>query len=982
VARAGVYPRGIEADVGAERLQRFFVDADTEHCRVKKRLRERVVCAPQSLIGDAPFSRLDLISCRNLLIYLEPQVQQRIIALFHFALREGGYLLLGPSESAGRQGALFETVSKQWRLFRRLGEARREVLYFPPAMLPGHRPEPPEAAIDDSRARRRLGAAAQQLLLDEYGPAAVLLSRQLEILYLFGPTADYLQLPPGQPTLYLLDMLEEPLRTRVRAACHRALQDQRTVVVSDGRPNPGGTDPGGTTRRVEIRVRALQEPTPLSGLLLISFADLDAAPVPPAAEARAEPAAADEDQPALRQLERELEATREDLQSSVEELKASNEETMSMNEELQSANEELETSKEELQSLNEELITLNAQLREKVRELEHSNNDINNLLASTDIATVFLDTRMRIKRFTPACARLLSLRGTDLGRPLSDLALRVRDPKLHSDAERVLERLTPLEVEVDGADGSRYLRRVQPYRTQDNRIQGVVITFVDITERSRAVAAVRDSEERFRMLFERSPMCLMEQDWSGVLQCLRALCGADADSDLRTWVRAHAEQAVFCRGRVRINAINHAALALLGAGSAEQVVAASQRFLPLLPADQLLGLLDALLQGRGGVQEFQVERLDGGHIPVLLHAVPARGSEHALERVLVALIDISQRKVIEQQLAEREQRLSAILNTVADGVIGVDREGVIGELNATAQRLFGVSAAEAVGQPLTRFLRPGPPIGDNGRGIMEQLRTQGDGPPRTQLCEGVHANGDLFPAEMVGAEIDHVGLYVLLVRDISRRRELERQIIEISTREQERIGQEIHDGLGQQLTAVTLLASALAARLEKGERPEAAQARQLADQLAHALTDSRGITQGLAPVGVAPERLRDALVNLADQVQRATGITCRLEADEQTPISDPVLSAHLYRIAQEATNNAARHGKPTRIEIRLHVQDATLCLDVEDDGQWREAPQDGPGGLGLHIMGYRAGIVGGTLTVSPQPEGGTLMCCRIPLRTR
>ena len=346
----------------------------------------------------------------------------------------------------------------------------------------------------------------------------------------------------------------------------------------------------------------------------------------------------------------------------------------------------------------------------------------------------------------------------------------------------------------------------------------------------------------------------------------------------------------------------------------------------------------------------------------------------------MAVIDISARKQMERLLAEREQRLSAILNTVVDGIVGVDRSGTIGEFNAAAERLFDCPADEAIGQPLANFLQAGPARGDS-RDITQQLTQHTTEPPRTRLCEGMRSDGALFPAEMVGAEIDHMGLYVLLVRDISQRRELERQIIDTSTREQERIGQDIHDGLGQQLTAVTLLAKTLAKKLEKTQRPEAAQARQLAQQIEQTLRDSRGITQGLAPVGVAPERLIDALATLAEEVQRASGVHCELISPDEATVTDPLMTAHLYRIAQEAISNAARHGKPTRIDIRLEQRDRTIRLTVKDDGQWDDSAKSDHRGLGLHIMGYRAGILGGKLSVSPQPDGGTLMLCEIPLRS-
>ncbi|MGB5834837.1 MAG: CheR family methyltransferase [Thiohalocapsa sp.] len=976
-ARAGRYPKAIAADVSAARLQRFFVDDDIGHYRVNKQLRESVVFAPQNLIGDAPFSRLDLICCRNLLIYLEQPVQRKVIALFHFSLRPGGYLLLGTSESVGQQSDLFDTISKKWRLFQRIGRPRRETLSLPQAALPvGLALSPPSADGILGTQRPDLGALAGRLLLEDYGPAAVLVNRRYEILYFFGPAVDYLELPAGRPTLYLLDMLRQGLRTRVRAACHRAARDQRLIRIDDARVNRDGNQV-----RVQIRVRPLYEPPAMDGLILVSFTDIERPSTDgPNGESQ-------EDDGALtQQLERELKATREDLQSSIEELesaneelKASNEEAMSTNEELQSANEELETSKEELQSLNEELTTVNCQLEEKVQELERSNNDITNLFASTEIATVFLDTKMRIVRFTPVSAKLLNLRTADAGRPLADLAPNFKDASLMPDSQLVLERLVPIEKEIKADNETHYLRRIQPYRTHDNRIEGVVISFIDITLGWQADATIRASEQRYRMLFERSPMCLMEQDWSDVKLRLASLCNDDS-ADLADWAGANPAQVTACREQVRLNAINRSTLVLLGAESTEQIEIASQRCLPLTPTGAFIALLQDLLRGHSSVQEFDVHTLDGKSIPVLAHVVPAFGHNFDLARVLIAIIDISQRKVMEQRLADREQRLSAILNTVADGIVGVDASGTIGEFNAAAERLFACSAPDATGRNLSAFLRPGP-AQDAASDLMQLLRTPGDQPIRARLCEGARADGTLFPAEMVGAEVDHLGLYVLLVRDISERRELERQIIETSTREQQRIGQEIHDGLGQQLTAVTMLAATLAGKLEKAGSSEATEARALAQQIDRALGDSRRITQGLAPVGVAPEALVDAIDALADQVQRASGVQCELIRTGKAPVTDPVVTAHLYRIAQEAINNAARHGKPSRIEVRLEQQDGMIQLSVSDDGEWQKSPKSRPGGLGLHIMGYRAGILGGKLKVSPQQGGGTLLQCEIPVPT-
>ena len=309
---------------------------------MSNQLREAVTFAPQNLISDAPFSKLDLISCRNLLIYLEPQIQQKVIALFHFALKEGGHLLLGPSESVGQHAGLFETVSKKWRLFRRVGAMRRDIVEFP--IVPAAKgsgllaPAPGQSAAPAKSA----AALTQRLLLEDYAPAAVLVNRKNEILYFFGPTMNFLEIPTGEPSRDLIAMAREGLRTNLRAACHKALRDHVSVAIGDATvKRNGGFVP------VEVRVRSVRAPNTAEELLLVTFADRGAKAQAPAGVAL--PREAMDESSVVQHLELELRASREDLQSTIEELessneelKASNEEVMSMNEELQSANEELE----------------------------------------------------------------------------------------------------------------------------------------------------------------------------------------------------------------------------------------------------------------------------------------------------------------------------------------------------------------------------------------------------------------------------------------------------------------------------------------------------------------------------------------------------------------------------------------------------------------------------------------------------------------
>ena len=488
-ARSGVYPSAAVEAIPPALLERYFTKLDGS-CEVKKELRASVVFAPQNLLRDPPFSRMDLITCRNFLIYLKPEAQGRTLRLFHFALREQAHLLLGSSESVGRLDDLFDIVSKKWRIYRRIGPTRHDIIDFPvhyaadsaaraQAKAAGTAPQPPAGIAD----------LARRALLQRYAPASVLIDRRGRALYFHGQTGPYLEPPPGEPTRDLVAMAREGLRAQLRGAVRQAAAEGQEVVFHARLRRDGAA------RAVVVTVCPVNAPDGAEGLLLVSFAEQAE---PPPADRVAD--AGGEDGRSLRAVEEELRATRAELSSTIEqmeganeELKASNEEITSMNEELQSTNEELDTSREELQSYNEELHTINNQLQHKVRELEDATNDLNNLLSGTEIATIFLDSTLRIKWFSETSVELLDLLSADIGRPLSTFALKVADENLLRDAQAVLERLLPIEAEVRSAAGRWYLRRLLPYRTQDHGVDGVVLTFIDITERRAAAEAVNEA---------------------------------------------------------------------------------------------------------------------------------------------------------------------------------------------------------------------------------------------------------------------------------------------------------------------------------------------------------------------------------------------------------------------------------------------------------------------------------------------------------
>jgi two-component system, chemotaxis family, CheB/CheR fusion protein len=490
-AREGVYPESIKAEVSPKRLARFFTKEDHGY-RVSPDMRAAVVFTEQDLLADPPFSRLDMVSCRNLLIYLQPEAQGKVISLFHFALREGGILLLGGSETIGEGDQRFDVVSKPARIYRHVAPGRPGEGGF--SLLAGEGVRTPMRVAAGRTASRQAALAdlCRRAVLENYAPAAVLINREHECLYSLGPTDRYLQVAPGYPTNDLLAMVRERTRIKLRSAIQRASQENERVVVAGGKR--GGNGPSDSFSIAVQPVRTEGEV-----LLLVCFLDKQQQ------EQATERPTAPGDRPRVRALEQELEVTTRELEDAIrsleisgDEQRAVNEELLSVNEEYQSTNEELLTSKEELQSLNEELTALNSQLQEALEQQRSTSNDLQNVLYSTNIATLFLDTRLNIRFFTPATKSLFNIISSDIGRPLSDLSSQAFDSAIITDAELVLRNLVPVEKEVQVLDGW-YNRRILPYRTHDGGVEGVVITFADVTERKRAARALEAAKQDAEM---------------------------------------------------------------------------------------------------------------------------------------------------------------------------------------------------------------------------------------------------------------------------------------------------------------------------------------------------------------------------------------------------------------------------------------------------------------------------------------------------
>lgn len=488
-ARQGFYPESITSSVSPERLKRFFVKEDHGY-RVKKEIREMVIFASQNIIMDPPFTKLDILSCRNLLIYLTPEVQKKLIPLFHYSLGLGGILFLGSAETIGSFTDLFEPLDGQSRLFvRKESSLRTDRVEFPSSFSA-------VPAIDmpirlESKPTASLQTLADQLVLQCYAPPAVLANDKGDILYISGRTGKYLEPAAGKANWNIFVMIRDGLRYELTNAFQKATRQKERIVVHGLK-----VEVNGGTQCVDISVQKLDAVGPLQGLVMIVFTDVSLAPnaAEPKPKSHAHSTRLDELEQELLQVRAESRTSRDAMQTSQEELRSVNEELQSTNEELQSTNEELMTSKEEMQSMNEELQSLNTELQIKLDELSQNGNDMKNLLDSTQVATLFLDKKLNVRRFTPRVTEIIKLIGGDIGRPITDLTSALRYPELAEDAKKVLETLVHVEKSIGTQDDRWFSVRIMPYHTLDDRIDGVVITFSNITDSKTLEAKLREQQ--------------------------------------------------------------------------------------------------------------------------------------------------------------------------------------------------------------------------------------------------------------------------------------------------------------------------------------------------------------------------------------------------------------------------------------------------------------------------------------------------------
>lgn len=623
LARMGVYPKNIEADVSQQRLERFFTKKGTAY-QINKQLRETVVFAAQNVLTDPPFSKLDLISCRNLLIYLEPQAQKRVIELFSFALNPGGYLFLGKADSISGQEELFETVARRWHLYRRSSAPA------PAAAGPGTIRQKAAAreegkSLPEDVDLAHLTELHQRVLLGHFAAATVLITPQGQIVHFFGPTHKYLKHPTGQANLNLLAMAWERLAAGLRGAIQKAAQEHQTVIL-EGVEYEG--DVGTSTATVTVTPIVSRKMR--SELLAVIFEETRTpAPGVPSLGALTRDA---QDTSALARLEYELRTAREEHLAAIEELetvnadlRVTNEEALSVNEELQSTNEELETSKEELQSINEEMNTVNSQLAETIEEVTVANNDLANLLNSSDLATIFVDRELKIKRFSPPAAELINLLPSDVGRPITHIAHNLVEVDIPAACTRVMANLAVIENEVLSRDGKWFLMRVLPYRTLDDRIEGAVVRFANVTRLKQAELEIETAR------------VFAESTVSSVRQALVVL-----DADLRV---VSANPSFYRLFKTNPYDVEGRPIHDLGKGQWD--------------VSGLRPLLEEIIPRNRQFEDFEVEQdLDGsGRHVLVLDARRIDQPGNLPHLILLAIEDITNRRRAEEKIAKLNQDL-------------------------------------------------------------------------------------------------------------------------------------------------------------------------------------------------------------------------------------------------------------------------------------------------------------------------------------
>jgi two-component system, chemotaxis family, CheB/CheR fusion protein len=963
-ARAGTYPQSIERDVSPERLQRFFAK-DDHGWRIRRDLRDMCVFAKHDLTNDPPFSSMDVVSCRNLMIYLGPELQDRVIALLHYALKDPGFLVLGNSETV-RTFTGFAAMDGKSRIYARTPVAKRLTFDFATPTFLGEsaRPPPSPARAPDRPAGKRpslsdLDAEADRLVLAEFAPPGVIVTSDLAIVQCRGQTGPFLELAPGAASLDLLRMAREELRLPLRR-----LIDQARTAHSPARET-GFTVVGGDRRRtVTLEVIPFTVHSADQRFFLVLFQDVtqkesadvirggaegqETDPVP-------EGALANE----LASTRRYLESVIEQSDATHEELKAANEEIVSSNEELRSTNEELQSAKEELQATNDELRTINDELGQRNVEATRLSDDLTNVLSSAEIPILIVGRDSRLRRFTPAAGKVFDLLASDVDRPLSEARrLGAVAPGLMGLIAEVLEHLRPAECTLQDAAGRWVQLAVRPYVTIDGRIDGTVVAARDIDAETKATEGLVAARKYAENIVEtvREGLVVLDRD-------LRVRSANPA------FQRAVARPLKDIEGR-RLDELER----------------------PELATPALRKVLADLGDG-ATIEGFRMEHADGpaGLRVFLLNAHHIEGTE----LFLVAIEDVTEAERARSQRAEIGFRDA--LTGASEGILMVDPAGRIVFANLAAAGLFGYDCEE-----LTNLSVDGL-VPDRLREIHSRHRVDYLAAPLPrpmgpdQEPVGRRKDGTQFPIEVSLSRMPREGGSVVLafVTDITKRREAEKKIqayqerlqnmafdaAVTEERERRRLAIELHDGIGQDLALAKIKLTPFRNELGGDSRPAINGAIDLLDK---AINDSRTLVFELSPPVLYDIGLKAALAWLAEDVEKRHGVHVEVTDDGLDKPLDDAAKAILFRAVRELVLNVLKHARAPQAKVSLRRRDDHFQIDVEDGGVGfdPDAPRDrpSPGGFGLLSVREQITRLGGTLKVESAPQAGTRVSVAVPLQ--
>ena len=1013
--RDALYSEMIEAEISPERLERFF-RRDSGGYRVTKELRDIVVFATHNLLRDPPFSKQDLIVCRNVLIYLQRDVQEEVIDVFHYALRPGGRLLLGTAEILDRSD-LFTIESKAAHLYRRR-DGHRGSLRFP-VVAPSAFGRFPPLELQTQRSAPGDGyGAMHQKMLERYAPPSILVGSDHAVIHLSNSVGRFLQHPGGEPTNNLFKLVREEFRLELRTALHSVRERHVTW-----RSRPIVTRIDGVERLVILRVSPADEPE-LEGLMLVIFDEVDEDVIAPALHA------GDADARVL-EVEAELDTTRarmqaliEEFETSQEEMRAANEELQSANEELRSTMEELETSREELQSVNEELQTLNQENRHKVEELSQLSSDLQNLLQATDVATIFLDRSLRILRYTPRVSDVFNIRHTDRGRPLGDLTHRLGYDKLMEDARRVMQTLVPTEHEVEGpSSGSWYVLRVAPYRTMEDRIEGVVITLVDVSALKETEFALRRNEERQAFLVRLQDATRVLSDPIQIQRAASRLLGEHLGVDRVTYAEIEGDEAVV-RGAY-LHGVeplpSRFALAQLGASVHGAYGRGEAIEMEDVQTDPRFTDAERAFYQRSKVGAFASVMIAKNGRWIAAFSAQSKAPRPWSPDDLALIREVGERTwdAVErarsgQALKESEERYRLMIEGALNyAIFTVDHEGIIESWSPGAAEVFGWTADEAVGQPSDITFTPE----DRAAGVpaaeLELARSSGSAPDRRWHERSDGSRVFIDGATHLLRDGSSGERFVKIGQDVTQRREFESSLRELTesleSRVAERTGQlsraneardmlrlqlvqaeeqerahlarELHDEVAQHLTALGLGLQALSDVTPPGSEVDR-RASELRELVAALSREMHSLAMRLRPKALDDFGLRAAIEAYVAAWSQRAGIAADLHVADTERLSPSVESA-VYRVVQEALTNVAKHSRATRASVVVERRDGQLVAIVEDNGRGfedrTEGDQRGSNGLGLLGIHERASLLGGSAQVESTVGGGTTVIVRIPV---